>query len=82
MGDGAKTGYKMRYGAGQYSTFDSTAGNWADNACAEAVNCKIKGKVFVASFGPNVFTYDRSTGRYILADIFGDITDRGKCTPE
>lgn len=80
--DGSKSAYKLRFGAGEYSAFDSDKGQWGDNSCTDAKDCKFKGAVFTAAFGPNLFTYTRSTGRYILADLFGDVTDKGKCVAE
>jgi hypothetical protein len=80
--DGAKSAYKLKFGAGEYSTFDADKSQWADNSCTDAKDCKFKGAVFTAAFGPNFFTYTRSTGRYIMADIFGDVTDKGKCVAE
>jgi nitrous oxidase accessory protein NosD len=80
--DGSKTAFRIRIGAGEYSTFDSDKAQWNDNSCAEAKDCKFKGAAFTASFGPNFFTYNRTTAHYVMADIFGDVTDHGKCVPE
>lgn len=80
--DGSKNAYKLRFGAGEYARYDSDKGQWTENSCTGAKDCKFKGAAFTAAFGPNFFTYIRSTGRYIMADIFGDVTDKGKCVPE
>lgn len=80
--DGSKSAYKLKLGAGEYMTFDSDKAQWAANSCTDPKDCKFKGAVFTAAFGPNFFTYTSSTGRYIMADIFGDVTDKGKCVPE
>ena len=80
--DGSTTASRVRFGAGEYDTYDSAKGQWGDNSCANATDCKFKGAVFTAAFGPNFFTYTRSTEHYVMADIFGDVTDHGKCVPE
>lgn len=79
--DGSKSAERLRFGTGEYSMFDSSEGTWGANSCASATDCKFKGNVFTAAFGPNFFTFNTATGRYILADIFGDVTARGKCVP-
>ncbi|THD36224.1 MAG: hypothetical protein E7773_09930 [Sphingomonas sp.] len=79
--DGSARAFRVELGAGDYRTFDPGTGAWGANACAKAADCTYKGNVFTAAFGPNVFLFNRATARYTLADIFGDVTDRGKCVP-
>lgn len=80
--DGANNALRIRFGVGEYSEFDSATGQWGANLCVDAKDCKFKGPDFVASLGPYVFFYNTSTAHYIRADLFGDVTDRGKCVPE
>lgn len=80
--DGSKAAFRLKFGAGEYSAFNSNKNEWDNNSCADAKDCKFKGTVFTATFGPNFFTYDRATAHYVMADMFGDVTDHGTCVPE
>ena len=82
IADGAAVAQQMRFGAGEYSTFDPATGQWSVNQCAEAKDCRVNGAMFSAAFGPNFFSFNQATGKYVMMDLFGDVIGRGKCVPK